>query len=166
MPDTPLAGMVDIAATILIAPATRPEFLASYTESGFEATFRPHESRHRRYPDGRTSRHATSMPFFTEAAMYSGSEFELREGGLKWEPCVKRTRRFQAKSLMNPVFDIYNHSRRPGSTGGIDQPIPYALIIGIKAPRIPDLYNRIVRTHAGVLVPIAPRLRLQAQTQV
>ena len=166
MPDTPLAGMVEITATILIAPATRPEFLASYTESGFEATFRPHKGRHKKYPDGRMSRHPTSKPFFTEAAMYGGSESELREGGLKWEPCVKRTRSFQARSLLNPVFDIYNHSRRPGSTVGIDHPIPYALIISIKAPSIPDLYNRIVRTHAGVLVPIAPRLHLQAQPQV
>ena len=87
--------------------------------------------------------------------------FELREGGLKWEPCVKRTRRFQAKSLLSPAFDIYNHSRQPGSRIGTDSEVPYALIITIKAPKIPDLYNRIVRAHAGALIPITPKLRLR-----
>ena len=98
--------------------------------------------------------------------MYGGGEFELREGGLKWEPCAKRTRRFQAKSLLNPVFDIYNHSRQPGSRVGTDNPVPYTLIISIKAPKIPDLYNQIVRAHAGVLIPITPKLRLPVAPRI
>ena len=98
--------------------------------------------------------------------MYGGGEFELREGGLKWAPCVKRARRFQATSLLDPVFDIYNHNRQPGSTVVADNPVPYALIVGVKAPKVPDLYNQIVRSYAGVLTPITPRLRLSVTSQV
>ena len=166
MPSTPLEGMVAITATILIAPAICPEFMGSYTESGFQATFRPHSGRYTEYSDGTSSRHPKSQPFFSEGAMYGGGEFELRGGGLKWEPCAKRTRRYQAKSLLNPVFDIYNHSRQPGSRVGTDNPVPYTLIISIKAPKIPDLYNQIVRAHAGVLIPITPKLRLPVAPRI
>ena len=160
MPGTPLAGMITITATILIASSISAGFVATYTESGFEATFRPHSLRYTQYTGGGTSRHPKSKPFFSGAAMYGGSEFELREGGLKWEPCGKSTRTFQARTLHNPVFDIYNHTRQQGSTASNDSPIPYALILSIKAPDISDLYNRIVRAHAGILIPLAPRLRL------
>ena len=156
MPDTPLQGMVTITATILIAPDISPEFVASYTKSGFEATFRPHSGQYYTYSDGRTSHHPKSMAFFSENAMYGGGEYELREGGLKWEPCLKSSRRFRATSLLDPVFDIYNHNRQPGSKVGNNSPVPYALITSIKAPKIPDLYNQIVRAHAGVLIPITP----------
>ena len=166
MPSTPLVGMVTITATILIAPDTCPEFMGSYTESGFQAIFRPHMNRYTEYDDGTRSRHPKSQPFFSEGAMYGGGEFELRAGGLKWEPCVKRTRRFHAKSLFSPVFDIYNHSRQPGSRVGTDNPVPYTLIVSIKAPKIPDLYNQIVRAYAGVLIPITPKLRLPVTSQI
>ena len=93
--------------------------------------------------------------------MYGAGEFELREGGIKWEPCAKRTRWFQAGSLSDPVFDIYNHSRQGWSKIGANNEVPYALIVSIKAPNVPDLYNQILRTYAGVLAPITPRLRAQ-----
>ena len=160
MPSTPLIGLITIAATILIAPAIYPEFVASYTESGFQAIFRPHSGQYTKYRGGGTSHHPKSKPFFSENAMYGQGEFELREGGLKWEPCAKSIRNFQARSLSDPVFDIYNHNRQPGSKVGTENPVPYALVISIKAPRVPDLYNQIVRDHAGILIPITPKLRL------
>ena len=160
MPDTQLKGMVTITATILIAPTIRPEFVATYTESGFEATFRPHSGKFTKNRDGTWSRHSTPRSFFSATAMYGGNGDETRLGGLKWEPCAKRTRSFRAKSISDPVFDIYNHSRRAGTRVGIDKPVPYALIVTVSAPKIPDLYNRIVRNHAGVLTPITPKVRL------
>ena len=161
MPSSPITGNVGITATILIAPTTSPEFAAAYTQSGFEAIFRPHSGRYTNYPRGGISRHPTSKPFFSENAMYGAGEFELREGGLKWEPCVKRTRWFRAASLSDPVFDIYNHSRHGWSKTGANNQVPYALIISIKAPKAPDLYNQILRTYSGVLTPITPKLRVQ-----
>ena len=161
MPSSPMTGKVGITATILIAPTTNPEFAAAYTQSGFEAIFRPDSRRFRVYEGGRTSRHPMSTPFFSENAMYGTGEFELREGGLKWEPCVKRTRWFQSGSLSDPVFDIYNHSRRGWSRFGANDQVPYALIVSVKAPKVPDLYNQILRTYSGVLTPITPKLRVQ-----
>ena len=161
MPSSPIAGKVGITATILIAPTTNPEYAAAYTQSGFEAIFRPHRERYTTYSNGAVSRHPSSLPFFSENAMYGAGEYELREGGLKWEPCVKRTRWFQAPSLLDPVFDIYNHSRRGGSRIGANNEVPYALIVSIKAPRVPDLYNQILRTYSGVLTPITATLHVQ-----
>ena len=165
VPDIPLEGMVTITATILIEPRTDPAFAASYTQSGFEAVFRPHDQHFKKNPNGQWSRHPKSTSFFSESAMYGEGEFETR-GGLKWEPIVKRAKTFQARTLSNPVFDIYNHSRQPGSNKGTDDSLPYALMISIGASRVPDLYDQIVRAYAGVLVPITPRLRLQVAPQV
>ena len=165
VPDDPLEGLVTITATVLIEPKTDPAFAASYTQSGFEAVFRPHAQRIHYDRSGQRSRHPKSASFFSESAMYGGEEFETR-GGLKWEPIVKRSRGFQARTLLNPVFDIYNHSRQPGSVRGTDDQLPYALVISIKATKVPDLYDQIVRTYQGVLMPIRPRLRLQATPQV
>ena len=165
VPVVPLEGMVTITATILIEPRTDPAFAASYTQSGFEAVFRPHDQRFNQNLDGQWSRHPKSSSFFSESAMYGEGEFETR-GGLKWEPVVKRSKTFQSRTLSNPVFDIYNHSRQPGSNRGTDDSLPYALVISIRASRVPDLYDQIVRAYAGVLVPITPQLRLQVTPQV
>ena len=145
--------------TIRIEPRTDPAFAASYTQGGFEAVLRPHDQRFNQNPDGQWSRHPKSNSFFSESAMYGEGEFETR-GGLKWEPVVKRSKTFQPRTLSNPVFDIYNHSRQPGSNRGTDGSLPYALVISIRASRVPDLYDQIVRAYAGVLVPITPQLRL------
>ena len=166
LPTTPLEGKVTITATILVAPATNPEFAASYTLSGFEAIFRPHSLRFTEYREGGRAKHPKSSSFFSESAMYGGGEFELREGGSKWEPCVKRSRCFLPKSLHNPVFDIYNHSRKSGSKFGSDTPLPYALIVSIKAPKVANLYDQLVRAYAGILIPITPKLRLQVAPRV
>ena len=165
VPLIPLEGMVTITATILIEPRTDPAFAAAYTQSGFEAVFRPHDQSYKQHRDGQWSRHPKSISFFSESAMYGDGEFETR-GGLKWEPVVKRYKTFQARTLSKPIFDIYNHSRQPGSNRGTDDSLPYALVISLRAPKVPDLYDQVVRAYAGVLVPITPRLRLQVTPQV
>jgi hypothetical protein len=165
MPDVPLEGMVSITATVMIEPRTDPAFASSYTQSGFEAVFRPHDQRFTQHPNGQRSRHPKSSSFFSELAMYGEGEFDTR-GESKWEPVVRRCKTFQARTLSNPVFDIYNHSRQPGSIRGTDDSLPYALVLSIRASRVPDLYDQIVRAYAGVLVPITPRLRLQVTPQV
>lgn len=43
------------------------------------------------------------------------------------------------------------------------QPIPYALVVSLKAPKVPDLYNRVVRGYANILIPIQPRFRIQVR---
>ena len=88
----------------------------------------------------------------------------MREEGLKWEPCLRNGQRFRAASLHQPCFDIYYHRRASGVATTAPQPIPYAFLVSIKAPNVPDLYNRVVRTYANVLVQIRPRLRIELRT--
>src|SRR3990172_9775378 len=84
--------------------------------------------------------------------MYPGYTF--KEGGPKWEPCAKRSRTFSASSLSRPVFDIYHHLREDGRATNRDRAIPFTLVVSVRAPRVHDLYDRVVRAYAGVLVPI------------
>ncbi|MBI2848476.1 MAG: S8 family peptidase [Chloroflexi bacterium] len=164
LPVENVSGLVTITATIVISPETSPGFTGAYSESGFQAFFRPHSQRYTVNPDGTTSHHPKTVPFFSENSMYGVGEYELKEGGLKWEPCAKRSRTFQGRSLLNPCFDIYYHSRDDGLPTKKVSPIQYALLITILAPRIPDLYNRILRAYARILVPITPRLRVHITT--
>jgi hypothetical protein len=34
----------------------------------------------------------------------------------------------------------------------------------LKAAKVPDLYNQVVRAYANVLIPVKPRLRIQVQS--
>jgi hypothetical protein len=97
--------------------------------------------------------------------MYGASEYELREDGHKWEPCLRHGQTFLAKSLQQPCFDIYYHHRESGTKAEDPKPIPYALIVSICAPKVRDLYDRVVRNYAGVLVPLKPQMRVPIRTK-
>lgn len=92
--------------------------------------------------------------------MYSAAEYELREDGQKWEPCLKSTKNVRSSSLKNPCFDIEYQHRQGLQAATEPAELPYALIIGVKANKVPDLYNRVVRAYPNVLVPLRPRLRI------
>jgi hypothetical protein len=157
-------GLVTITATLLIAPEVDTGFLGTYTESGFEVIFRKHSQKFTQYPDGRISRHPTSTSFFCEGGMYGQGEYALREGGIKWEPCLKRSRTFRSNTLFQPCFDIFYINREEGLPKNNVRPIPYSLLITINAPKVPDLYNQIVRNYNNILIPIQPRLRVHINT--
>lgn len=159
MPKEALTGKVSIGATLVIAPEVDPNHASAYTRSGLEISFRPHTGK----PGGtkeKPSQHAKTVPFFSVANMYGAGEFDLRDDGHKWEPCLRNIRTFQAKSLDRPCFDIYYHHRDAGTAAADPQPITYALVVSIKAPKVKDLYNRVVRAHANVLVPLKPQIRI------
>lgn len=44
------------------------------------------------------------------------------------------------------------------------QPIPYAFVVSLKAPKVKDLYNRVVRAYAQQLVPLRLQTRIQLRT--
>jgi hypothetical protein len=88
----------------------------------------------------------------------------LRDDGIKWEPCLRHSQTFLAKTLHQPVFDIYYHHRESALPMSKPQPIPYGLVVSVKAKDVPDLYNKIVRTYAGVLIPLQPKLRIPVST--
>jgi len=164
VPREPLLGNVQLSATLVIAPEVDPEYPGAYTRSGLEVAFRPDSTRFTEYDDGRRSTHPKAKSFFSASNMYGAAEFVLRDDGHKWEPCLRHTRTLRASGLNNPCFDIYYHHREAGIAAAAPEPIPYAFIISLRAPSVPDLYNRVVRAYANVLVPLRPRLRIQVQS--
>jgi hypothetical protein len=164
LPTGSLSGHVYVTATLAIGPEVDPEHPGSYTRSGLEVSFRPHSGKFTEYENGRRSAHPKTRSFFSAAHIFAGAEFELREDGHKWEPSLRHTEKLRAASLREPCFDIYYHHRESATKAGAPQPIPYALVVGIKAPSVTDLYNRLVRTYANILIPIQPRLRIPVRT--
>jgi len=164
MPQAPLTGEVTVSATLVIAPEVDPEHPSAYTRSGLEVAFRPHSGKHGKRSDGTKGQHAKTRPFFSGSLLYGQPETVLREDGHKWEPCLRSQATFRASSLSAPLFDIYYHHRESGMKATAPQPIPYAFIVGLKAPRVADLYDRVVRAHANILVPIQPQTRIQVRT--
>ncbi len=165
LPREGLQGMVTITTTICIASELDPEHASSYTRSGVEVAFRPHRDRMREDEDGNVSEHAKTQPFFSESKIYRAPEYELRESG-KWEPCKRGSVRKQAQSLLEPCLDLYYHHREDGGNVAVAtlKPMPYAMVVTISAPKVPDLYDRVVRAYAGRLeqmVPIRPLISIR-----
>jgi hypothetical protein len=160
VPTDALTGLITLTATLVIAPDVDPEYPGAYTRSGLEVSFRPHDSDYRIYPNGKTSQQPKTRPFFSTKNMYRGAEYESREDGHKWEPCLKHSEIIPAVKLSRPVFDIYYHNRASGMAVTEPEPIPYALIVGLKCPDIPNFYDQIVRTYAALLTPLRPINRI------
>lgn len=163
MPKEKLAGRITIGATLVISPEVDPNHPSAYTRSGLEVSFRPHAQKYGS-TKGKRSAHPKTKSFFSATNMYA-AEYDLREDGHKWEPCLRNAQAFMPKSLEKPCFDIYYHHRELGSKADDPQPIPYALIVGIRAPKVKDLYDRVVRTYANVLVPLKPQVRVPIRTR-
>ncbi len=160
LPVEKLLGRVTVTATLVIAPDVDPEFPGAYTKSGMDVFFRPHSEKFSIDENGNPSKHPKTKSFFSETNIFGASEYTLREEACKWEPCRKYSRRFLSSSLHQPCFDIKYHQRQGGQPVNNPQPIKYSFIVSVKAPRIEDLYNRVVRTYQNILVPLQPRLHI------
>jgi hypothetical protein len=123
-------------------------------------SFRPHAEKFRLYNDGTRSKHPTTESFFSFKNMLAASEYEQHEQGHKWEPCIRATRRKSAKTLFQPCFDIDYQHRDGINKSTLPLPVSYALIVSVRAQKVPDLYSRILRDYENILVPIRPRLRI------
>lgn len=159
-----LSGLVTISGTLVIAPEVDPNFASAYTRSGLEVVFRPNATAFMVDADGVPAAHPKTAPFFSSTKLYSAGEYSMRRDGLKWEPCLKNSLRFQGRTLHDPAFDIYYHHRDTLARARNPQPIPYAFVVSVRAPRVKDLYNQVVRMTAGVLLPLQPRVRLSIRT--
>ncbi len=160
MPDFTMEAMVNLTATLVIAPEVDPEFPGAYTRSGLEVSFRPHSEKYTEYPDGKVSTHPKTRSFFSASNLYGPDESSMREAMYKWEPCLRNTERLRASSLKEPCFDVYYHHRQGGRAAELPQPIPYALIVSLKSPKNPELYNGTVRAYSNILVALRPRVRI------
>jgi hypothetical protein len=150
LPDEPLKGMVAIESTFCYATPTEPQDPGAYTTSGLEVTFRPHSGRY-------SSDEATvpkSVSFFKKSAI--ATEQSLRNDAHKWETTLHARQRFQARSLLNPVFDIHYNARNSGGAAKDADKIRYAMVLTVTAPRVADLYDQVVRAYAGRLEALTP----------
>lgn len=166
LPSEPLEGLIEIAATLLISTEVDPGYPSAYTRSGLTVSFRPHADKFSTYEDGKVSRHPKTIPVFSATNMYSAAEFTLREDGQKWEPCLKGQKSMRPSSLKLPCFDIYNHRREEGAATAVsaDSNARYALIVTVRAKRVRDLYDKVVRAYANVLIPLRPTVRIQIKS--
>lgn len=160
MPDDKLTGMIAVTATLVIAPEVDPGFPNQYTRGGLEVVFRPNSTKFKPGKDGKIPAHPNTKSFFSEKNIYGVAEYDLREEGHKWEPCWRATNEYQAKTLVQPCFDIYYHKRRVINP----EPLPYALVVSVKAPKVPDFYDKVVRAYSNILVPLQPVVRIQVKS--
>ena len=151
LPDTGLAGMVRLTATFCYASPTDPQDAATYTRAGLEVVFRPDDSRFKR-----GGSNADSKGFF-DLSPYA-TEAERRSDLGKWETVLHNSKRLRGTSLSNPVFDIHYNAREAGAQASGAKRIRYALILTVEAPKRMTLYQDILDTYGGTLVPIQPKV--------
>lgn len=157
-----LTGPITLKATLVISPEVDIQYPGAYTRSGVEVTFRPHDRKYIQYKDGKISTHPKTYAFFSKTKVFSGAEYIGREDGHKWEPTLKHEELFKKpEQLSNPVFDVYYHYRERAKAANDQQPIPYALLISVKADEMPNLYNQVIRNYASILQPYRPQNRIQ-----
>jgi len=72
---------------------------------------------------------------------------------------LHKSQNFYGSSLNEPVFDIHHGARYQGQSiaSASAYEIPYALVVNIKAPKEPNIYNEVLMKY---------RTRLQALTPV
>jgi hypothetical protein len=150
LPDTQLVGKITIEATFCYATPTDPQDPGSYTRSGLEVTFRPHAGKfaHADATMAKTSSFFKKSDFETE--------HEMRNDAQKWETTLHAERTFMPNSLLKPVFDIHYNARSSGGLSRDAHRIRYALVLTVRAKRMPDLYDQVVRAYAGQLEALVP----------
>jgi hypothetical protein len=151
LPPEGLTGSVYITATFCFATQVDPEHPGNYTRSGLGISFRPDLTDYADDDAGQPK----SAPFFQTAKLYP-VEQELRADAHKWETCLHMRKRKLAVSLNQPVFDIHYNARSDGHNDSAPRRIRYALIVTVEAPRVKDLYDRVVRAYRAQLQPLNP----------
>lgn len=152
LPLGPIDGKVKLTATLCYATACDPHHPGNYTRAGLEPTFRPHADK-RKNSD---QIHATSRSFFGQGGVKGLNEEELRRDAMKWENTMHESHSMYGSSLKDPVFDIHYNSRMEGQNHTPGSALRYALIISLTAPKVPDLYDQIVRRYASLIEPLRP----------
>ncbi len=161
VPNFELAGRVKIKATLCYATAVDPHHPENYTRSGLEVSFRPDKTKKRiDKKTGRESIHAATKPFFNSVQKEFQTEEELRRDALKWENCMHAEKSFNGTTLNDPVFDIHYNARMEGHNDTRLQEIEYALVITVEAPKVTDLYDKVVRRYATQLEQLVPIIEL------
>jgi hypothetical protein len=151
VPDEPFQGMVKIRATLCYATDVDPHHPGNYTRAGLDVIFRPNKSV---FNDDNAT-HAATKSFFGKDRPRVTEE-ELRRDAWKWENCLHAENSYRGRSLDGPVFDIHYNARAESHGMRNSEKLNYALIVSVKARRVRDLYDRIVRRYRGQLEALVP----------
>ncbi|HEX8441552.1 S8 family peptidase [Archangium sp.] len=143
---------VEIGATFCFASPTDPEDPLAYTRAGLDITFRPN-SKNLANPMAKRPV-AESSSFFTAKKAYA-TEQELRDSH-KWETTRHAQHRFKEADLVEPCFEVHYNAREGGAPSQGATSIRYALVVTVRCPGMPDLYNRILQHYRTQLRPLVP----------
>jgi hypothetical protein len=168
LPNGDIPGYISIRATFCIATDIDPEDSSNYTRSGLIPTFRPNKDRRTPKFDAdknewRTPVHPDSASFFKLSNV--ATEQELRNDALKWETVLRREKRFRGSTLNDPMFDIHFNPREGGADASNPKPIPYALVVTVKANSVPHLYDRIATRYRTQLEALQPVIEIPIRTR-
>lgn len=136
-PSIPINGKVHIKATFCFSSAVDAEHPLNYTRNGLVVVFRTNKDIQ-----------SSTKSFFNLKGVYS-TEQELREDAHKWETTLHKAQTFQKGTLNNPCFDVIYYRREAGMSIDTKQlePLPYVLVVSVKADNTPELYNNIVQRY-------------------
>lgn len=150
-----LEGMVTLTATLCFSSAVDSKDPANYTKSGLEVRFRPKITATAGKKD--TSRPNTKT--FFDSNDYA-TESELRRESLKWETVLHGEKSMRASSFQKPFFEIHYMARSGGAASTAGDMIPYALLITVKAPKVPLLYENVAKVYQNILQPLEQAIEL------
>jgi hypothetical protein len=149
--------MVTIMATFCFASQTDPQDPSNYTRGGLDITFRPNADK---TDEGKV--HPKTKSFFRQTDY--DTEGELRHNAHKWETTLHHRQRFQSRSLKDPFFDVHYQTRQAGKTVRGSDKIRFALIITVEAPKVANLYDRVVQRYRTQLEPLRPIIEIPIRT--
>jgi hypothetical protein len=155
----PLEGMVEITATLCHKSKTDPHHPGTYTRSGLSMTFRPHDGKFRD-----DKQHHANSKSFVSLPHGSGDGDLLRRDGVQWENVQHGCKRLMAKSLSNPCFDIHYNSRLEGRSFEPEDELQYALVVTLRARKVSDLYDRVIRQYGTILEAMRPVIDIPVRT--
>ena len=143
-----LTGRVKVRVTLCFATSVNAESPGNYTKSAIEVLLRPDAER----PTKDSLRPKTTT--FFDSKKYA-SEDELRREGLKWSTVMSGEKGFDADATIEEPFLELHYTARDGVERGEDSSlIPYALVITIKAPKTPDIYEKVLARYRNQIRPI------------
>lgn len=149
LPKGAIKGKVRLTATFCYASPTDPQDSAAYTRAGLGITFRPHSQKFAHDE----AENPKSRTFFPQSEFKT--EAELRNDLGKWETVLHASDSLLGTSLHEATFDIHYNAREGGMNAKDAQPIRYALVLTIEAPKHKDIYDEIMAAN-DVLVSLQP----------
>lgn len=155
IPKERMPGLVTISATLCFASDTDAQHPATYTRNGLQIFFRKDRFN---VPPGKVNPKPDGF-FKSGVGM---PEQLLRSDAHQWETVRHASKRMRGDSLVNPCFDIHLNPRDEGhDTDG--EKVPYAMVVTVDAPRMPDLFERIFSRYRFTLEELRPRFEIQLQ---